>query len=284
MKQFQVHEILKRERDEIEKQILAEIDTTEIVFLEQALEMLKLKEENINARFNEPKVIEKDEFEEAVPTVYEKQEVNQNQNKLDWFDVNDEGGAACIDIASKFNEEYNENEAAALSPYENQEENQNKPDCFDGRDDRGAACVDIIHNNMEALNLNAVDSNLNPDAPAFELDDMQPEEFPLTECLPQEAKQIEDNAVTDIDKLNQTKYFYFYQAEDGQQVFLNSLNVRILNASWGALAAAPQVIRGRVLHRETFSLNEQVRQQYDQITIIYFLILCGFELTFFFTD
>lgn len=49
-----------------------------------------------------------------------------------------------------------------------------------------------------------------------------------------------------------------FTAEDGQQVFLNSLNVRILNASWGVLAAAPSIIRGRVLHRETLSLGEQV--------------------------
>uniref|UniRef100_A0A2A4JAK1 E3 ubiquitin-protein ligase RNF10 n=1 Tax=Heliothis virescens TaxID=7102 RepID=A0A2A4JAK1_HELVI len=209
----QVHEILKREREEIERQILAEIDTTEIVFLEQALEMLKLKEENIETKFNEPKVNKENENDSTVPTVYEKQEVNQN--KLDWFDVNDEGGAACIDI---------------------------------------------IQNNMEDLDLNTVDSNLNPDAPSFEMDDIQTEEFPLIECGPQEAEPIEDNAVTDIDKLNQAKYFYFYQAEDGQQVFLNSLNVRILNASWGALAAAPQVITGRVLHRETFSLSEQTRK------------------------
>ncbi|KAJ8725786.1 hypothetical protein PYW08_003969 [Mythimna loreyi] len=254
----QVLEILKRERDEIEKQILAEIDTTEIVFLEQALEMLKFKEENINVRFNEPKVIEKVEVEDAVPTVYEKQEVNQN--KLDWFDVNDEGGAASVDVMPKSKEENIETEDTDPSMHEKQEDNQNNPDWFDGNDQRGAACVDIIQNNMEELNLNGVDSNLNPDAPAFEIDDMQPLEFPLVECQPQEAKQIEDNAVTDIDRLNQEKYFYFYQAEDGQQVFLNSLNVRILNASWGVLAAAPQVIRGRVLHRETFSLNEEDRK------------------------
>lgn len=250
---------MKRERDEIEKQILAEIDTTEIVFLEQALEMLKFKEEHINDKFNIQEVTVKDEIkdeiEDVVPTVYEKHEVNQN--KLDWFDVNDEGAAAGVDMLSK-EDDLAVNENAAAPVFEEHEENQNKPDWLHERDERGAACVDIIDNNMEGLNLNEFDSNLNPNAPAFEIDDMQPEEFPLPECL-QEAKQIEDNAITDIDKLNQSKYFYFYQAEDGQQVFLNSLNVRILNASWGALAAAPQVIHGRVLHRETFSLSEQVR-------------------------
>lgn len=204
---------MNREWAEIQNQIGAEIDTTEIVFLQQALSMLKTKEEHINIKFDEPKVTEVEETHDAVPTVYEKQEINQN--KLDWFDVNEEG----------------------------------------------AACIETIRDNMVELDLNAVDSNLNPDAPSFEIDKMQPEEFPLLECTPQETEQIEDNSVTNIDKLNQEKYFYFYQAEDGQQVFLNSLNVRILNASWGALAAAPRHIVGRVLHRETFSLTEQVSQK-----------------------
>lgn len=160
---LQIHEILKRERTEIEQQILAEIDTTEIVFLEQALEMLKLKENNINVKNNEPKFLE-DKNEDIAPTVYQKQEINQN--KLDWFDVNEEGAAA----------------------------------------------IETIQNDMDELDLDAVDSNLNPEAPSFELDEVQPEEFPLTEYLPQEPEQI-DNAVTDIDKLNQSKYFYFYQGK-----------------------------------------------------------------------
>lgn len=158
-----MHDIIHRERNEIEKQILAEIDTTEIVFLEQALEMLKKKEDNINIKFDEPKVAEVET--EEVPIVYEKHEINQN--KMDWFDVNEEG----------------------------------------------AACVEIVANQIEELNLdadNVVDSNLNPEAPAFEIDEMPAEEFPLTDSPPPEFK-IDDNVVTDADKLNQTKYFYFYQ-------------------------------------------------------------------------
>lgn len=204
----QIHDIIHRERSEIENQILAEIDTTEIVFLEQALEMLKAKEENTIVNFDKPVVVEED-----VPIVYEKHEINQN--KMDWFDVNEEG----------------------------------------------AACIEIVQNQIDELNISdPVDSNLNPEAVAFVLEELSVEEFPLTECPPPESEQANDNVVTDVDKLNQAKYFYFYQADDGQQIFLNSLNVRILNASWGALAAAPQVIRGRVLHRETFSLSEQTRK------------------------
>ncbi|XP_059056973.1 E3 ubiquitin-protein ligase RNF10 [Achroia grisella] len=216
----QVHEILKRERMEIQNQILAEIDTTEIVYLEQALDMLKLKEDKLNNIPDKNDIVETVP-EETVPIVYEKQEVNKN--KIDWFDITDDG----------------------------------------------AASIEVIQDQMEELNIEIAASNLNPDAPTFihsdinEKDVQDVEEFPLIENLPPSeiAETLVSNpTVTDTDKENQAKYFYFYQADDGQLVFLNSLNVRILNSSWGALSAAPHVIRGRVLHRETLSLSEQTRK------------------------
>ncbi|XP_072943437.1 E3 ubiquitin-protein ligase RNF10 [Epargyreus clarus] len=207
----QVFDILERERKELEAQILAEIDTTEVVYLEQALEMLKLKEEKLKVQYEQP-IVEK-EIEEISPIVIQKQDMSNNR-KLDWFDVSEEG----------------------------------------------AACIEIVQDEMAEL---SIQSNLNPEAESFvqnDINDNQLEEFPLTESALQEAPSMLDNAITDIDKENQAKYFYFYQADDGQQVFLNSLNVRVLNASWGALAAAPAVIRGRVLHRETLSLSDQTRK------------------------
>ncbi|XP_034840552.1 E3 ubiquitin-protein ligase RNF10 [Maniola hyperantus] len=209
----QVMDILERDRKQINTQILAEIDTTEIVYMEQALEMLKLKEIDINIQYEEPTNIQADIMDEA-PTVFEKQEVT-NSAKLDWFDVTDEG----------------------------------------------ATCLEVVQDKMTALDLQ---SNLNPNAKEFTCDvniDLNPsEEFPLIDCVPDDEEADEESVYVDIDKQNQAKYFYFYQAEDGQQVFLNSLNVRVLNASWGALASAPNTIRGRVLHRETFSLTEQTRK------------------------
>ncbi|XP_026494880.1 E3 ubiquitin-protein ligase RNF10 [Vanessa tameamea] len=205
----QIMDIVERDKNEIRNQILAEIDTTEIVYLEQALEMLKLKEQKIKMYYEQPK--NNDAIsEQDIPTVLEKQEVSNK--KLDWFDV----------------------------------------------DDEGATCLEAVENKMESLN---IQSNLNPDAIAFECDinENPVEEFPLIEC-PSNSELSDESIFTDIDKQNQTKYFYFYQAEDGQQVFLNSFNVRVLNASWGVLAAAPSVIRGRVLHRDTYSLNDQTRK------------------------
>ncbi|XP_049867448.1 RING finger protein 10 [Pectinophora gossypiella] len=226
----QVREILERERKEIQDQIMAEIDTTEVEFLEQALNLLKLKEEKINAQYEQPKIAEQEI--DSVPIVYEKQEVNQN--RIDWFDMTEEG----------------------------------------------AACVETIQDQVEDLAISLAHSNLNPDAPEFnhgDLNDNPPEEFPLIEAEPEPVVELNyDNSFTDVDKQNQAKYFYFYQAEDGQQVFLNSLNVRILNASWGALAAAPPVIRGRVLHRETLSLAEQTRKHMPYTA--HLPLYCSFDI------
>ncbi|XP_013196029.2 E3 ubiquitin-protein ligase RNF10 [Amyelois transitella] len=211
----QVHEILKRERGEIQNQIMAEIDTTEIVFLEQALDMLKLKEDTLDTITDEPAKVKTIPVE-APPIVYEKQEISEN--KIDWFDVTEDG----------------------------------------------AACIDIVQGKMEELDLDNTQSDLNPDdTSSFEQNDDILDEVPLMDLSTCEMEEV-DNAstrmVNDVDKENQAKYFYFYQAEDGQQIFLNSLNVRVLNASWGALAAAPPFIRGRVVHRETLSLSEQTRK------------------------
>lgn len=158
-------DILERERKEIQDQILAEIDTTEIVFMEQALTMLREKEENLNYQYEQPKIIELDHAE--VPIVYQKQEVNQN--KVDWFDVTEDG----------------------------------------------ASCIESIQDQVEDLAISFVQTNLNPEAPSFvldELNDNQSEEFPLIENAPPEVvEQKIDNACSDIDKQNQAKYFYFYQ-------------------------------------------------------------------------
>lgn len=227
----QVHDILKRERKEIDTQILAEIDTTEIVYLEQALEMLKQKEKEINLGVEDLKVFEEENKDPEPPIIYEKQKVNEN--KFDWFDVNEQG----------------------------------------------AACADIV-NDIEQLNI--IESGLNPAAPVFTIDEnkLLDEELSVAECSTVCSVDTElttdSSDVTDIDKQNQAKYFYFYQADDGQQIFLNSLNVRILNASWGSLAAAPQVITGQVLHRETLPLSEQTRKHMPYTA--HLPLYCSFDI------
>ncbi|CAK1581700.1 unnamed protein product [Parnassius mnemosyne] len=225
----QVSKILEKEREEINNQILAEIDTTEIIYLERALELLKLKEEAIKNQVEKPKPPEV--LENMAPIVFEKQEISDK--KLDWFDVSEEG----------------------------------------------AACIEVMTEHMASLEV--TDSDLNSETVDFLQDELndnnQTEEFPLIECAPPGDEPVNnDNLFSDIDKENQAKYFYFYQAEDGQQVFLNSLNVRILNASWGGLVTAPPVIRGRVLNRETLSLADQARKHMPYTA--HLPVYCSFDI------
>ncbi|GBP14516.1 RING finger protein 10 [Eumeta japonica] len=216
----QVRKILARERKELQDQILAEIDTTEIVFFEQALNKLKLQEESFN---NGNKILSYNsavnvETEEMVPIVYEEQIVSDK--KIDWFDMTEELSSSPTDTN--------------------------------------------IDEHVEDLALALDRSHLNPEAVEFKCDVLEEQiEFPLIEEVHvEEEEEIETGKIlTNADKENQAKYFYFYQAEDGQQVFLHSVNVRMLCASWGALVAAPSVIRARVLRRDTASLTEESRKR-----------------------
>ncbi|CAK1545237.1 unnamed protein product [Leptosia nina] len=204
----QVLNIIEREKQEIEAQIQAEIDTTELVYLEQALNMLKIKKDVIQCQHLEPQPVYNDDQEKKI--VIEKH--NPSNKKYDWFDVDEDKGAACLDEFSEL------------------EINEHKPEQEVEIDDAKKYGFDLNDNPLEDLDVR----------------DSPPE--------------VDQNNLTEIDRENQSRYFYFYQADDGQQVFLNSLNVRLLVASWGALVAAPPVIRARVLHRDTVSLGEQTRK------------------------
>ncbi|CAF4938198.1 unnamed protein product [Pieris macdunnoughi] len=205
--QQQILDIIERDKEEISAQIQAEIDTTELVYLEQALNMLKIKKkENLKRQHAKPKIVE--EAEVADKVVIEKHDLAEK--KYDWFDLDEDEGATCLDELS----ELDINDEMAETPPE--------PDPKFG--------FDFNDNPLENLDVR--------DSPT----------------------DIDPINITEVDRENQTRYFYFYQAEDGQQVFLNSLNVRLLVASWGALVAAPPLIRSRVLHRDTVSLGEQTRK------------------------
>lgn len=54
-------------------------------------------------------------------------------------------------------------------------------------------------------------------------------------------------------------YYYFYQAKDGQHIYLNPLNVKMLIKEYGSLDKCPQQIRGKVLEIEWASMSEQLR-------------------------
>lgn len=57
-------------------------------------------------------------------------------------------------------------------------------------------------------------------------------------------------------------YYYFYQADDGQNIFLHPVNARCLVKEYGGLEFCPQLITARVLEMEALSQTEELRRRY----------------------
>lgn len=70
--------------------------------------------------------------------------------------------------------------------------------------------------------------------------------------------------------------FYFYQSNDGQNLYLHSVNVRMLQAMYGSLEAAPKSINGRILQKEVCSMSEDLRKRLKYLQ--HLPVSCQFEV------
>ncbi|XP_053325981.1 RING finger protein 10 [Spea bombifrons] len=57
-------------------------------------------------------------------------------------------------------------------------------------------------------------------------------------------------------------YYYFYQAEDGQHMFLHPVNVRCLVHQYGSLEQCPEKITASIVEIDGFSMTEEVRRRH----------------------
>lgn len=56
-------------------------------------------------------------------------------------------------------------------------------------------------------------------------------------------------------------YYHFYQSTDGQALFLHSMNTRMLQAMYGSLDKSPQRITGKIVHKDSSSMSEDLRKR-----------------------
>lgn len=75
-----------------------------------------------------------------------------------------------------------------------------------------------------------------------------------------------DLTVGDIDIVAEassapSKYFYYYQAPHSQNVFLHSVNSKMLQLMYGSLEKSPQEIRGKIVQIECCTMNEDLRKR-----------------------
>ncbi|KAG7331992.1 hypothetical protein KOW79_003826 [Hemibagrus wyckioides] len=71
-------------------------------------------------------------------------------------------------------------------------------------------------------------------------------------------------------------YYYFYQAEDGQQMFLHPVNVRCLLRQYGSLENSPQSISATVVEIEGHTVNEDVRRRHRYLS--HLPLTCEFSI------
>ncbi|XP_068082397.1 E3 ubiquitin-protein ligase RNF10 [Anabrus simplex] len=72
------------------------------------------------------------------------------------------------------------------------------------------------------------------------------------------------------------KFYYFYQAADGQHVYLHAVNVRMLEHQYGNLERCPPTVKGRILEKESGSMTEEVRHRLRYLQ--HLPVTCQFEV------
>lgn len=72
------------------------------------------------------------------------------------------------------------------------------------------------------------------------------------------------------------KYFYFYQAEDGQHVYLHAMNIKMLELQYGNLDNCPRIINGKLIEKESGSFTEDLRKRLRCLS--HLPLTCGFDI------
>ncbi|XP_075219905.1 E3 ubiquitin-protein ligase RNF10 isoform X2 [Lycorma delicatula] len=72
------------------------------------------------------------------------------------------------------------------------------------------------------------------------------------------------------------KHFYFYQAMDGQQIYLHAVNVRMLEMTYGNLENSPPLVTGVILEKESGSMTEELRKRLRYLQ--HLPVTCQFEV------
>ncbi|XP_070504081.1 E3 ubiquitin-protein ligase RNF10 [Chironomus tepperi] len=128
-----------------------------------------------------------------------------------------------------------------------------------------------FHNNIKEQMQQSLESsksleNNAANEPMFDLmsnastDDMT--EFSIESVIDEDC----DLTVNDIDIVSepstvQSKHFYYYQSPNSQNVFLHSVNSKMLQLMYGSLQDCPQEIRGKIVQIECCTMNEDLRKR-----------------------
>uniref|UniRef100_A0A9J7YDH0 E3 ubiquitin-protein ligase RNF10 n=1 Tax=Cyprinus carpio carpio TaxID=630221 RepID=A0A9J7YDH0_CYPCA len=113
----------------------------------------------------------------------------------------------------------------------------------------------------------------------------EPVEERVAQSVPEVAEEMPERAVEGkpVEETPQTSqaahhgpYYYFYQAEDGQQMFLHPVNVRCLLREYGSLENSPQSITANVVEIDGQTVTEEIRRRHRYLS--HLPLTCEFSL------
>jgi len=89
--------------------------------------------------------------------------------------------------------------------------------------------------------------------------------------------RVEDLDISEVQsKPGKRQTFYFYQASDGQPIFLHALNVQMLVTEFGSLENCPSTIKAQILEKDSSSMTTDLR---DRLRYLRHLPVCtAFEV------
>merc|ERR550534_2604468 len=89
--------------------------------------------------------------------------------------------------------------------------------------------------------------------------------------------RVEDLDISEVQsKPGKRQTFYFYQASDGQPIFLHALNVQMLVTEFGSLENCPNTIKAEILEKDSSSMTTELR---DRLRYLRHLPVCtAFEV------
>ncbi|XP_074643050.1 E3 ubiquitin-protein ligase RNF10-like [Tubulanus polymorphus] len=78
------------------------------------------------------------------------------------------------------------------------------------------------------------------------------------------------------ERLHDDDFFYFYQSDDGQNIYMHSLNARCLLRDYGTLENCPETITARIEELEGISMTQELRRRLRYLNHLPFT--CEFQV------
>lgn len=97
----------------------------------------------------------------------------------------------------------------------------------------------------------------------------------IKDSSPSSSSSSTESSSQSSDEDNE-KYYYFYQSEDAQNIFLHPLNIKMLQTMYDSLSEAPEVIKGKILQKESQSMDEILRRKFTCLG--HLPLTCQFEI------